>query len=389
MSREVKMLRRLYEASQRDRTPHRFVNDIKAGFESRQIDARNLSIRQLFEEFVAGGRELAESWKGQNGFGGYQVNLLESAGAVNLTAFQFLTGNMIYQAFKDKWDSPEFIGDQLMDTMKTNLAEEDIPGVGNIGNQSEEIGPGEEFPVAAMNEEVIHMPRVKKTGVRIELTQEIVAYDRSGLVLRQAASVAEGLRLSKEQRQLDVVCGLVNNYIRNDVASNTYQTSGSYVNFKTSNPLTDWTSINKAEQLFNEMVDPNTGDIVMTNANAILVPMALHAQALMILNSTQVSTYTGTNSAISAAVRTDAPNFMKRYDVLTSPLVKQRTTSDTTWFMGNFKRAFLYREVRPLSVDPMPIGDEAWKRDLVAGWRASEWGVAGVYEPRHAEKNAA
>lgn len=374
-----------YQAAKRDRSPQKieqFCEDVRDGFRQKHIKPGDLSIRRLFEAFVEGGRELAQIWRGEE-VASYGIRLLEAAGSVNTAMFQFLTGNVIHEHFMDQWNDPEFIGDKLVTPMPTDLREEDIPGVSNFGDVAEAIGELEEYPMVTLSEETVRMPSIQKRGAAVAISEEMVAYDRSGLVLKQTADIARTLRLNKEKRILDVVCGIVNNYVRNGVASNTYLTSGSYVNHKTTNALQDWSDVEAVELLFGNMTDPNTGEVIPVIPKAILVPWALRHTAKHVIRATEVRQTTNTNT------QTLSQSTLDDYDVISSQLVKQRTSSDSTWFMGDFKRAFVYREKKPVTVEPMPVGEKAWSRDMVAGWKCSEWGAVGVMEPRQVAKSTA
>ena len=54
----VKALRRLYEAAQRDGQPERFHQDLAEGLRKKELRFSDFSIRGLFENFVEDGREL-------------------------------------------------------------------------------------------------------------------------------------------------------------------------------------------------------------------------------------------------------------------------------------------------------------------------------------------
>ena len=82
------------------------------------------------------------------------------------------------------------------------------------------------------------------------VTREIIIADRTGILLKAAAETGHWCGLNKEKRVLDVVTGQVNNYKRNLTATNTYLTSGTYVNSQTGNALdgqgNEWRALEKA-----------------------------------------------------------------------------------------------------------------------------------------------
>lgn len=389
--REARKLARLLEAATRDRDPGRFFRDFESAVSSHQISWRDYRVRDLFESFVKDGAEIVRSWKpNSGGYDGYNTVLLEETGAVSTAAFRAITGNLIYNHVLDVWNLPEFIGDRLVTTIPSTLMQEEIPGVGGLGDVAEVIPELGEFPMAGLNEELVRLPKTKKTGFMIALSKEIVFFDRLGVVIQRAEDIARFLRLNKEKRILDVVTGIVNNYIRNDQAYDTYQDAGGpWVNLKTSNGLIDWTSVEAAEMLFANMTDPNTGELISTTPTQVLVPKELEYTARRIWNATQAWQNTGLAGAPDTAAfarQTNSPNPVTQMDIVTSPHVKARTSSSSTWFMGDFQRAFVYVENQPVTIEPSPLGDESFRRDIVAAWKGSERGAAGTREPRHATK---
>ena len=76
------------------------------------------------------------------------------------------------------------------------------------------------------------------------------------------------------------------------------------------------------------------------------------------------------------------------YKIVTSQLVKTVTSSPSTWFLGDFKGAFRYMEVSPITTAQAPVNNEMeFSNDIVARFKVSEWGVPAVFEPRKVVKN--
>jgi hypothetical protein len=181
------------------------------------------------------------------------------------------------------------------------------------------------------------------------------------------------------------VLGIDNPYKRNGVAGNTYLSSGDYVNIKANNALADWTDIEAAELLLDAMSDPNTGEPISVMPNTIIVPTALKHTARRIVRAVSVEHVD--NQAAAATVRTLSASVIDDYRILTSPYVKQATSSDSTWFVGEPRRAFAYMENWPLTVTQAPDNSEAdFTHDIVARFKVSERGAAAVLEPRRMVK---
>jgi hypothetical protein len=366
-------LKRLYESMGADGACHH----LREALEEKHLQSKDFSIRDLFEAFVPDGRELVRLFNpGKSG----GVNLLEASYAVDTSAFSNITGQIVYSKVLDAFNDPGFLHPHVVAATPTQFNGEKIPGIGRIGDEAESIGEGRLYPTVGVSEEYIETPETTKRGFIVPITKEAVFFDRTGLVLQRAAEVAYWLGQNKEKRVLDVVLGVTNNYKRNGTTMNTYIASGgAYQNVQASNALVDWTDVENAELLFDAMTDPNTGEPVSIVANALIVPTALKHTARRIVRATEVRH--------GSDPETISVNTLDDYLILSSPLVKQRTGSDSTWFLGDPMRAFAYMENWPITVVSAPNNSEAeFTHDIVTRYKVSERGAAAVIEPRHMVK---
>lgn len=382
-------LRRNLEAARKSRVMESFYRDFIDGLKQGHLDfEKDVSIKCLFEEIVPHGRELVESFNPNNLT---QINLMEAADVVSTTHFANITGQIVYSRVLDSYEDPQFIGDRLVEKINSEFESEKIAGIGGIGDAAESILEGGVYPNAGMSERWIETPRTTKHGLIVEVTKEAVFYDRTGLVLRRAGEVGRWLALNKEKRILDTVLGITTSYrVNGSAAQATYgdtHTNGTFDNLAGSNTLADWTDIEVALLLFDAMTDPNTGEPIDVRPNQIIVPSALKMTAERILSATQVRY--GAPGSTSVVTQTDSPNPLanQSFEVLSSQYVKDRTSSDSTWFIGDFARAFAYIENWPMTVVQAPDNNEAeFTRDVVARYKASEKGEPAVMEPRRAVK---
>ncbi len=380
-------LRRGLEAATRDRTPYRFYEDLWSGFRNKQINPADYSVRRLFEQLVPDGRQVIESWDIRNANAG--INLLEAGNAVDTTAFSNITGQMVYSAVLDAWDQPTFLADALTTTEPSNiLNEEVIPGISNIGDEAEVVDEGHVYPIAGVSEERVITPAKVKRGFIVPVTKEVIIADKTGVLTQRASDVTEQLRINKEKRVLDTCLGITTSYRRNaGSAQATYgdtHTEGTFDNLAASNGLTDYTDIENALLLFDGMTDPNTGDPIIVDAVDVVIPTALKMTSYRVLNSTEVR-----QGAVSATVPlTLSPSpILQNFTVHSNAYVKDRTSSATTWFIGNFKKAFKYMEAWPITAEQAPANSEAeFTQDIVARYKVSEMGVPAVVEPRYVVK---
>lgn len=378
LRRRHQELRRLYEASQRDRDVNRFHRDFSEALHENHVRPSDFSVKMLFEELVEDGRELVSNFGPSQGSG---FDFREAADVVDTAAFANVFGQITYTSTLEGFNAPEFVGDSLVTVIPTGFNGERIPGVGRIGDDAEDIKEGQLYPNAVIGEEWVDTPETIKRGLILNVTQEAIFFDRTGLLLGQASQVGRAIGINREKRILDTVLGITTSYRRNGAAAAaTYLTSGSgNINTKTSNALADWTNVEAAELLFDDIVDPTTGEPISVVADTIIVPTALRQTLNRILNATEVRHVSNTNVTTLGA----SPLNGRAYTGVSSAYVKQRTSSATTWFVGQPKAAFAYMENWGLKVQQSDENSEAgFTRDIVARYKASERGAAGIIERR-------
>lgn len=378
--------RRLFEAAKRDRNPDRYYDDFGARISAGDIDVRRLSLRALFEEFVSDGAQLVRDFDPRFAQSGGSARLVESA--VDTSAFSNITGQIVYSQVLEAWQDPAFIGDQLCTTIPTQFSGEKIPGVSGLGDEAEVVNEGGEYPLVGNSEEWIETPETTKRGFIVPVTKEAIFFDRTGLVLQRASETARWLRINKEKRILDVALGVVSAYKRNGMttAIATYNdNSGTHDwdNLAATNALVDWTDVENAMLLFDGVTDPNTGEPISVMPRQIVVPSALLMTARRVVNATEIRFGDGA----SASTQTIAANPIGSLEIVSNPWVKARTSSATTWFLGDFRRAFAYMENWPITTVQAPVNSEMeFTRDIVSRFKVSERGAAAVIEPRYVVK---
>ena len=347
----------------------------------------DFSIRDLAESVVDNGREWVQSMDPRRG-----QSVLESGSAIDSTAFSNITGQLLINEIMDGYQSEEFVFSNLFRTTSTRLNGEKIPGIAKLGDQTEEVHEGMPYPHVGTGEDYIETPSTTKRGLIVPVTKEAVFFDRTGLVLERAREVGESLGIDKEKRCVDVAIGAINNYKWRGTAYNTYQTATPWINelSGSSYDLEDWTDVDAAEQLFANMVDPNTGEPILIGATTAIVSPARRHAANRILNATEVR-YTGSGAptetlAVNPLSGAGYSARMSRYfySRLQSQLALTADQAKATWLFGDFARAFRYMENWPITTVQAPANSEAeFNQDIVARFKASERGVAAVHNPRY------
>lgn len=379
-TRRHQALRRLYEAAERDNAVERFKQDFQETLASEGPGlADRYSVRHLFENFVENGREAIQFLRPAS-MGGY-VNFQESAGLVDTANFANIMGQITYTATLNGYNMPGLIGDQLVETIQTDFSGERIPGVGRLGDDVEVVREGEPYPNAQFGEEYVDTPETIKRGVIVNITREALFFDRTGLILSEAGKMGNRVSVNREKRILDVVLGISTVYRRNGAAAQATYASDNSV----SNTLSDWSNLDVALQKFNDMTDPVTGEPIAMNPNLLVVPKRLENTAKRIMNATMVRV--GTNTAANQTY-TNGNQVEGPYQVISSPYVKARSGSDTTWWLGDFKQGFVYMQNWPLSVLQEGSNTEVgFTRDVIARYRVTERGAAAVRERLCAVRN--
>lgn len=232
------------------------------------------------------------------------------------------------------------------------------------------------------------------------MTREAVFFDRTHLVLGRAAEVGEALALNKEKRILEVVLGLTNNYRFNGSAYSTYYDGSGdddpWCNVLADNALEDWTNIDAAENRLASILDPSSGEPVLTEPDTVLVMPPRRHIASRLFYASELSYSDTPNTSVSAV-----PNPFAKYKLVSSRIAMQLLADaqpapsgndepadvGLTWFIGNFARAFAYMENWPITVARSTGGSEAdFTRDIVVRFKASERGTPAVLNPRYVVK---
>lgn len=374
--------------------PNRTCAGISEQIEDGSLTLRDFSIKEMFEALVPDGPEVLRLMDQTKKSGG-TWRLQEAASGVDLSAFSNITGQIIFTTIKKEFELATMVADMVCTTRQSPFPYgERVPGIGGIGDQAEVVNEGQPYPTAGVNEEFIDFPAPAKRGFIVPVTRESIVFDRTGQLGQRVSTVAKWLGLNKEKRVLDTVLGVTNTYKRNGTSTNTYLSSGAYINSQ-ANTLVDWTDIENAELLFDAITDPNTGEpIAWQGEMTLIVPTALRRTAHRIVHMTQIrfndgasgtTAYYGQNPLQN---QSNNINMSGTINVLSTPYIKSRDSSASTWFYGRPKEAFVYNEVWNIETSQAPTGSPSeFERDIMLQYKASEFGVPGTMEPRMMTKN--
>jgi len=364
------------------------VNTLKEAFAEKKITAGDFSLRRMAEAFIG------HQW--QSVLENRLSRVQESSEAVSASLFTAITGQLLVNEIKEKYQLASFIGDQLATTIPVtngNLGTQKVPYLSDVRDIGEKLEEGEPYPQTQFAGQYITYPGVEKHGRICAVSMEAIYSDLTTQILDSARSVGTYLALTKEYKILQVVLGVTNNHSWNGTSYNTYLTSGAWINRITTFSLTDWTSVNSLEQLFVNMVDPVTGYPILVEPKQMLVMPATKYQARSIINATEVRRNNPGYATSVAPIQNVSDNPLDRdYQIMTSPhALKALTDSGVTAananlrvYLGDFKKAFVWREAKPLTVvEAPPLNPLEFNQDIALAVKASWMGVAGVRDPRY------
>ena len=379
MTLNYRELKRRYDLDGADRTVQHLSESLREG----HLRPEDFSIRDLAEVLVPDGRQWVRMLDPRSGG---NVSVMEAGEGVDVSAFFNVAGQVIYSKILDSYTQEAFVVSKLVQTIPTRMDGEKIPGITHVGDGVDEVGPGMPYPHLGFGEDYIETPSTSKRGFIVPVTKEAIFFDRTHLILSRASEVGEVLGLNKEKRLIDTAIGITNTYNANGFTSNTYLTSGGWINELSGNELVDWVNVDSAEQLFAEMSDPHTGEPVLVHGTTVLVMPAYRHAAHRVFNAAEL-TYTSAGSETATTVA----NPLGNYRVEESRLAYRRIVASGEaaadakkwWFIGDFSKAFAYMENWPITVTQAPLGSEAeFNNDIVLRFKASERGAAAVLNPR-------
>lgn len=332
-------------------------------------------------------------------------HVFESSGAVNTAMFQAISGQIVYSAVLEGWESvPAVFGPLIPEVPTQFLDGEKIAGVTDIGDEGQHIKEGDPYPLASVTEDWINTPPLKKRGLMCAVTREAVFSDRTGQLLERCNGVGESLRYADENRAIDCVidenAGAASavvgghRYHRKGNSIATYGNSSGthdFDNLQATNTLLDYTDIENAELLLDAMLDPGTGLVTgkyRAAAQHLVVPSGLVHTAKQVLHATEVRVHVGGYPTSGNLVDRASGNTLQTYQIVTSPMLAARLATDTHWFLGNIAKAFRKMVAWRLETSQAPANShEEFQRDIVAQYKAGHCDAYTTFDPRYMIQN--
>ena len=413
------------EALREDFTPALSIGDGPGNFEIRDL-FENLVVDKASGEPV--GRSFVQDYLDPNQPG--SARLTEAMDAVDATAFLGVSGQLLVTRILQPYNFEQYTFTKMIPVYNSVLRQEKWIATTPPEDPTDDelkVEEGEELKYIGMGEQYVETPLTVERALGIALTKRAVFFNITGDLLKNANTVGDKLLYAQECEIIDSLIGAPNGqlYIEKralDVAPvvlDAYQSSdggnggehqivnnyGSrqfgFVNEVPNNNLTDVSCIEKCDQYFSNIVDPNIGrPIVVGNPKVI----ACHTQRMKLMRiieaeSLYAATLGGATNATAnqTGFLTRGPNTLERIglgldQLFTSRLLKQRlmislgltsNQADNFWLYGDPAQAAAYVTNWATSVTQAPLNSEAeFNQGIVLRWKASRMGTYAWQEPR-------
>lgn len=374
------------------------------GHEIKKLDPNHVSIRALWEGTVGAVEDTLPSGGGHVGHGG--LNYIEMQEQVESTAFPSAVGVLIAAKVIQGYDLPQTIGDSLVTVMPSKLRTERIVGF-TAQEGPREVPEGMPYEDSSFSEKYVVTEAAKK-GRIIQITEETILFDQTGQILMRAQRLGE---MTREERELTILAGIV------DVGSgaagykDVYRPTGSAAtlysaannNYQaTATPLVDWTDIDEtlryhAENVRDDRVIASEALPIIWMPSTLLVARRLAGTSGRILSATEHRSASG-SGAETVITGNPLKNIIPGLTFLSSPLLDylagvtgSRYDSAADWFLGDFKKQFVWQEIWPIQTFRARQDDEdAFRRDVVARFKVRYFGGIAALDTRWVVKvNAA
>ena len=344
-------IKKIYESlgsndQQRANNFNRKINDL---FENKKVTMNDFSVRDIFE-------------------------------AVNSTSFSIIVGNLLSKEFMASYNKATGVGMSLVTKLPSNLKTDKIPGIYSE-TYIREVVEGEAYHHSGVIKDRYVEVGSTKYGEILDITEEIIAQDNTGLVMLAARNYGENIAAHQEEHIMKVIQDDTNAWYPAGSQTTLYANTASGAHFKDNlitNVLQDYTDLDAAKVLLALMtVSINNDTPIDVQPDTILVPVALETMATRLIK----------NSVMPGTANSESNPYSNKYKVVSS--VYLDGVSSTAWYLGNFKKQYVYKEVIPVQVLARTdkYNDDAWNRDIQYQFKFRYKGKCGARDFRAVVKS--
>jgi hypothetical protein len=278
--------------------------------------------------------------------------------------------------------------------MDVRIQEGKMIRYGATSAPADDILPTQEFPSGDLGADWVRANRMKKQAMALAVSWEAAHFDQTDSLIDAADAIADRFALTISERVEKAIWGVDNTYNYKGTITDTYRTTGSYIN-KITNELVNTLSLDAAEQQLLAQTDPVTGLEIDTPAmNRVLISTI----ANRFLATRLAVAQTVNTGALDDPERMDAPAFYQTFQVFNSQrsvrlmvagLGITSTQAGKRWVWGDTKGAFQYRSAKDITTYRYTLEDTAAlaRRDVLMELDCSEMGSVTVKEPRRVVLN--
>lgn len=350
-----------------------------------KLSSPGCSLKGIYEAIVGESTQTLSYAQVGRGFVGTTKDVREAD--VKSSAFSNIIGHLIANELIDAYETVPRIGDRLVRTPYYRTTQRGERYVGFSAHETiKDVDEGEPYEEFSMSDKYVTINEQKKRGGKILVTEEAILDEQTGMLVERVHSLAERVAEAKEKNIIRCVVGELPCYFPNGTQELLYQGAPYLV---PSNALVNYTNIEKAEiEGFSAMVDEEGEKIGWMPAKPVmLVPRSLYRTGKNIVTATQIEVGTDDSGIRSLSLN---PMQEDKIQVLTSNFVHFYTGNTTSWFFGDPKRQFRYKEIWPLQV--FALGEPnslSFDRDIKFAYKVREWGYCFAVDNKYFVKNDA
>ena len=290
------------------------------------------------------------------------ISIKSLSEAVSSKQFPIIMGSLLSKVMIESYNNKALVGDALTTKYKSNIEDEKIPGATLKSNVSE-VKQLENYPhIGDIQEKYVTISH-KKYGEILDISEEALKFDRTGLILMTARDYAEQIANLREKLILNTIQDIAGYYAWYPAATRVAvygaSTTAPHVcSNQITNALADYTDLDAAKVLFGKMTN-DEGDVISVQPKTLLVPLALGTTAKRLIG----------NTVLTGAANAEFNPFKGAYNVIESSLLDAQ--SAIIWYLGDFQKQFLWKEVTPLQLltRNQNESEDGWNRDIAASFK--------------------
>jgi len=343
---------------------------VKEALNSKKMAPEDFSVKEIWEACQA------DAYR-RTGDSDYLLDVKE---AIVSSAFPKITGELISSRIISSYEGVEKIGEALTTTVSSNVQNETYAGFTDA-ETPEEVGETQEYNDSTISEKYVTARNIKY-GRSVSVSEEMIFFDKTGQILMRADRIGEKAAQYKEKLIVEAVVD-INNDVWKPSGTATAFYSAANRNLATTNAFGE-AGLEAVYKLIHNQKDDSLG---VTNNDFVYIDK--RNMVLLVPQDLEVEAWQMANSTLTPESAENAANFFKsKFKVLTSPYIGAQ--SSTTWFMGDFKRDFIWSEVWPLSTIAQRAGhDDEFKKDIKTRVKVRFYGTCAALDFVHAYKSTA